>query len=115
MSGAAVEGLDLEGGLSDLRLQLTKVKRVKTNKLSLLRRTIERFKADQDNLELWKALQLNKERADDCGEAYAILTETCMAKMREELETWADTENESPLVARHEARGFDKRQRQVGF
>ena len=105
----------MEGGLSNLSLQLTKVKRVKTTKLSSLRRTIKRFEADQDNLELWKALQLNKERADDCGEAYAILTETCMAKMREELETWADTENESPLVARHEARGFDKRQRQVGF
>ena len=65
MSGAAVEGLDLEGGLSDLSLQLTKVKRVNTTKLSLLRKTIERFDADQDNLELWKTLQLPKERADD--------------------------------------------------
>ena len=45
----------------------------------------------------------HKERADDCGDAYAILTETCMAKMREELETWTDKENDSPLVARHEA------------
>ena len=103
MSGAAVEGLDLEGGLSNLSLQLAKVKRVKTTKLSSLRRTIKRFNADQDNLELWKALQLHKERADDCGDAYAILTETCMAKMREELETWTDKENESPMVARHEA------------
>ena len=86
MSGAAVEGLDLEGGLSDLSLQLTKVKRVKTNKLNLLKRTIERFKADQNNLELWKALQLNKETADDCGDAYDILMEACIAKMQEELE-----------------------------
>ena len=46
MSGSTVEGLDLEGGLSDLSLQLTKVKRAKTNKLSVLRRTIDRFEAD---------------------------------------------------------------------
>ena len=75
MSGSAVEGLDLEGGLSDLSLQLTKVKRAKTNKLSVLRRTIERFEADQNNLELWKALQFSKERADGCGEAYAIFSQ----------------------------------------
>ena len=69
MSGPAVESLDLEGGLSALTLQLTKVKGVKTKKLNSLRRIIKRFEADQNNLELWKALQLNKASAGNCGEA----------------------------------------------
>ena len=43
MSGPAVESLDLEGGLSTLTLQLTKVKGVKTKKLNSLRRINERF------------------------------------------------------------------------
>ena len=60
MSGSAVESLDLEGGLSNLSLELTKVKRIKTSKLNLLRRTLERFDADQDNLEIWKVLQVHK-------------------------------------------------------
>ena len=92
MSGPAVESLDLEGGLSALSLQLTKVKGVKTKKLNLLRKTIERFEADQNNLELWEALRLYKTVAHDCGEAYSILVETCIGKMQEELETWTDKE-----------------------
>ena len=100
MSGPAVRGLDLEGGLSALTFRLTKVKSLKTKKLNSLRRTIKRFKRDQNNLELWKALQLNKETADDCGDAYDILMEACIAKMQEELEAWADKDTVSPLVAK---------------
>ena len=48
LSGPAVESLDLEGGLSTLTLQLTKVKGVKKKKLNSLRRIIERFEAGQD-------------------------------------------------------------------
>ena len=64
-----------------------------------MRRTIKRFERDQNNLELWKALQLNKETADDCGDAYDILMEACIAKMQEELEAW-DKDTVSPLVAK---------------
>ena len=43
--------------MSVLTSQLTKVKSLKTKKLNTLRKTIERFKVDQNNLELWSALQ----------------------------------------------------------
>ena len=99
MSGPAVRGLELEGGLSALTLQLTKVKSLKTKKLNSLRRTIERFERDQNNLELWKALQSSKEAADDNGDAYDILMEACIAKMQEELEAW-DKDSVSPLVSK---------------
>ena len=69
MSGPAVEALVLEGGLSALTSQLTKLKSLKTKKLNSWRRTIERFQIDQNNLELWTALQLHKEVAEDYGTA----------------------------------------------
>ena len=47
-------------------------------------------------------MQVSKERADNCGEAYAIFTESCLTKMQKELEAWTDKDNESPLVARHD-------------
>ena len=74
--------------MSSLTLQLTKVKSLKTKKLNTLRRTIERFEQDQNNLELWKALQSSKEVSDDNGDAYEILMEACISKMQEELEAW---------------------------
>ena len=92
MSGPAVKGLDLEGGLSALTSQLTKVKSVKTKKLNALRKTIERFDADQNNLELWEAMRLDKKVADNTGEAFTILVETCIVKMQEELDVWTDKE-----------------------
>ena len=100
MSGPAVEGLDLEGGLSALTSQLTKVKSVKTKKLNALRKTIERFGADQNNLELWEAMRLDKKVADDTGEAFTILVETCVVKMQEELDVWTDKDKVCPLVSK---------------
>ena len=99
MSGPAVQALDLEGGLSVLTSQLTKVKSLKTKKLNSLRKTIERFKLDQNNLELWKSLQLNKETAEDFGTAYEVLMEACVARMQEELER-SEVGTVSPLVAK---------------
>ena len=66
----------------------------------MLRKTIERYEADQNNLQLWEALRLNKKVADDCGEAYSILVKTCIVKMQEELETWTDKEKVSPMVSK---------------
>ena len=86
--------------MSALSLQFTKVKGVKTKKLNSLRKTIDRFEADQNNLELWEALRLNKKVADDCGEAYSILVETCIVKMQEKLETWTDKDKVSPMVSK---------------
>ena len=68
--------------------------------MNVLRKTIDRFKVDQNNLELWEALRLNKKVADDCVEAYTILVETCILKMQEELEAWTDKEKVSPLVSK---------------
>ena len=85
--------------MSSLTLQLTKVKSLKTKKLNTLRKTIERFEKDQNNLELWKALQSSKEVFDDNGDAYEILMEACISKMHEELEVW-DKQSVSPLVAK---------------
>ena len=101
MSGAAVDKLELDGGLTSLSQQITRVKSAKISKLNLLRRGLERFDDDPNNLEVWKAVQVLKEKADDCGEAFTILTEACLAKMQEELDTWADAECECPMVARH--------------
>ena len=81
MSGPAIEGLDLEGGLSALSSQLTKVKSVKTKKLNAFKKIIERFDVDQNNLELWEAMRLDKKVADDCSEAFSILVEICIVKM----------------------------------
>ena len=85
--------------MSSLTLQLTKVKSLKTKKINTLRKTIERFEKDQNNLELWKALQSSKEVFDDNGDAYEILMEACISKMHEELEVW-DKQSVSPLVAK---------------
>ena len=75
MSGSAVDKLDLQGGLTSLSAQIARVKGQKTSKLNLFRRGIKRFDEDPNNLEVWKALQVLKEKADDCGEAFTILTE----------------------------------------
>ena len=85
--------------MSVLTSQLTKVKSLKTKKLNTLRKTIERFKVDQNNLELWSALQLHREAADDFGTAYEILMETCITAMKEELEK-SEVGTVSPLVAK---------------
>ena len=99
MSGPAVEALVLEGGLSALTSQLTKLKGLKTKKLNGWRRTLERFQDDQDNLELWTAVQLHKEVASDYGTAYELLIEACMAKMREEVDK-SKEDTVSPWVAK---------------
>ena len=78
MSGPAVEGLVLEGELSALTSQLTKVKSVKTKKLNTLKKTIERFDVDQNNIELFEAMRQDKKVADDCGDAFIILVEICI-------------------------------------
>ena len=80
MSGPAVESLVLEGGLNALTSQLTKVKSVKTKKLNALKKTIERFNVDQNNLELWEAMRQDKKVSDDTGEAFTILMDTCILK-----------------------------------
>jgi hypothetical protein len=99
MSGPAVQALDLEGGLSVLSAQLTKVKSLKTKKLNAWRKTIERFKVDQNNQELWSALKLDRETAEDFGTAYEVLMEVCMGKMQEELDR-AESGTVSPIVAK---------------
>ena len=48
-------------------------------------------------------MQLNKESADDCGDAYSILVETGVARMQEELEARMDKDKVSPLVAKIDA------------
>ena len=99
MSSPAVEALELEGGLSVLSSQLKKVKGLKTKKLNTWRKTTDRFKVDQNNLELWSALQLHKETAEDYGTAYELLMEACLAGMQEELEK-SEVGTVSPLVAK---------------
>ena len=103
MSRSAVDKLELDGALNNISPQITKVKRTKTSKLNLLRKGLERLDDDPNNLEIWKALQVLKEKADDCGEAFTILTEACMANMRVELDAWEDEDSECPMVARYEA------------
>ena len=48
-------------------------------------------------------MQVFKEKADDCVEAFTILTEACLAKMQEELDAWEDADRKCSLVARYEA------------
>jgi hypothetical protein len=57
------------------------------------KKTIERFDVDQNNLELWEAMRLDKKVADDCGEAFTILVEICIVKMQ--------VENIYPLISKH--------------
>ena len=73
MSGSAVDQLELGGGLPSLSSQITKIKGQKTRKLNLLRRGIKMFDDDPNNLEIWKNVQVLKEKADDCGEAFQCL------------------------------------------
>jgi hypothetical protein len=54
-------------------------------------------------------LQLNKESADNCGDAYSILVETCVARMQEELEARTDKDKVSPLVAKIDPAGDELR------
>ena len=79
--------------------QLTKVKSLKTKKLNAWRKTIERFKVDQNNQELWSALKLDRETAEDFGTAYEVLMEVCMVKMQEELDR-AEFGTVSPMIAK---------------
>ena len=79
--------------------QLTKVKSLKTKKLNTWRKTIERFKVDQNNQELWSALKLNREAAEDFGTAYEVLMEAYMARMQEELDK-AELGTVSPMIAK---------------
>ena len=72
---------------------------MKTKRLNTWRKTIERFKVDQNNLELWANLKLHREASHDFGTAYEVLMEACMARMTEELEK-ADTGTVSPLVSK---------------
>ena len=86
MSGSAVEKMELGGGLPALSSQITKVKGKKTSKSNLLRKAIERFNDDPNNLEIWKNVQVLKEKADDYGKAFSVLTEASVSAMREELD-----------------------------
>ena len=79
MSGSAVYKLELDVGLNSLSQQITRVKSAKTSKLNLLRKGLKRSDDDPNNLEIWKALQVLKEKADNCGEAFTILTDACLA------------------------------------
>ena len=91
----------MEGGLNALTSQLTKVKSVKTKKLNALKKTIERFNVDQNNLELWEAMRQDKKVSDDTGEAFTILMDTCIFKMQEEIDAWTDKEKPCHLVSKH--------------
>ena len=53
MSGA-VDKLELGGGLTSLSSQVTKVKSQKTSKMNLLRKAIDMFEEDPNNLEILK-------------------------------------------------------------
>ena len=74
MSGSAVDKLEFGGGLASLSSQITRVKGQKTSKMNLLRRTMDMFEDDANNLEIWKNVQGLKDKADDCGEAFSMLT-----------------------------------------
>ena len=62
---AAVDKLDLGGGLAELAAQVTRVKRQKTSKLNLLAKAARKFQDVLTNLVIWKYVQLCKERLDD--------------------------------------------------
>ena len=103
MSGPAVEGLVLEGELSALTSQLTKVKSVKTKKINTFKKTIERFDVDQNNIELFEAMRQDKKVADDCGDAFIILVEICILKMQKEVDAWTpsnDKQTASPVASK---------------
>ena len=64
-------------------------------------------------------VQVLKDKADDYGEAFSVLTEASVLAMREELDAW-EGEDECPLRVRHEgcnggAQGLQEGQAQVGF
>ena len=45
-------------------------------------------------------MRLDKKVADDTGEAFTILVETCVVKMQEELDVWTDKDKVCPLVSK---------------
>ena len=102
MSGSAVDKLEFGGGLASLSSQITRVKGQKTSKMNLLRRTMDMFEDDPNNLEIWKNVQGLKDKADDCGEAFSMLMVACVAALREKMDAY-NGQGESPLRVRHEA------------
>ena len=58
------------------------------------------FNVDQNNLVLWDAMRQDKKVADDTGEAFTILVDTCIVKMQEEIDVWTDKEKVCPLVSK---------------
>ena len=98
MSGT-VDKLELGGGLTSLTSQITKVKGPKTSKLNLLKKAIDRFEEDRNNLEIWKNVHVTKDKADDCGEAFWMLTEAILEAMRVKLGAWSG-EADCPLKVR---------------
>ena len=89
-------------GLTTLSSQITKVKGKKTSKLNVLRKAIKKFDDDPTNLEIWKNVQVLKEKAAGYGKAFAMLMEACVAAMKKELDAW-DEKDECPLRVRNEA------------
>ena len=80
-----MDKLELGGGLTSLTSQITKVKGPKTSKLNLLKKAIDRFEEDRNNFEIWKNVHVTKDKADDCGEAFLLLTEAILEAMRVKL------------------------------
>ena len=102
MSGVAVDRLDLEGGLTQLSGQVSRVKGQKTSKLNLLDRAIDRFEEDPSSVVVWRDVQTCKEKADDCCEAFTMLLETIIEALGNELAASREGGEENPLQARME-------------
>ena len=102
MSDVAVDRLDLEGGLTQLSGQVSRVKGQKTSKLNLLDRAIDRFEEDPYSVVVWRDVQTCKEKADDCCEAFTMLLETIIEALGNELATSREGGEENPLQARME-------------
>ena len=60
-----MDKLDLGGGLTELGVQVTRVKSQKTSKLNLLAKANRRFKEDPTNLVVWRNVQVCKDKSDD--------------------------------------------------
>ena len=102
MSDVAVDRLDLEGGLTQLSGQVSRVKGQKTSKLNLLDRAIDRFEEDPYSVVVWRDVQTCKEKADDCCEAFTMLLETIIEALGNELAASREGGEENPLQARME-------------